>query len=73
MTQISLPTIGIPMKKIKTRVPRLALDTESIRTLRGGEFADIAAGWECSEKGSGNILCIQVPSGDSVVCNAAKP
>ncbi|MBC7977816.1 MAG: hypothetical protein H7138_22785 [Myxococcales bacterium] len=45
------------MKKNKANLSRLALHKETIRTLGDPELVASSAGWECSVKGSGNIMC----------------
>jgi len=54
------------MKKNKASPSRLALWKETIRTLGNPELAASAAGWECSVKGSGNIMCTPLGSPDPV-------
>jgi hypothetical protein len=60
------------MIKSKAHVRRLAINREIIRTLRGRELAEVAAGWECSSKTSGNIACSPDMSGDPDICESAK-
>ena len=60
------------MRKSKVHVRRLTMNTETVRTLRDRELAGIAAGWECSAKTSGNILCSVLVSGDPTVCEPAS-
>jgi|GEM_PF-4404288 len=52
------------MKKTKTTASRLALRKETIRTLGNPELEASAAGWECSVKGSGNIMCTPLSGPD---------
>jgi hypothetical protein len=60
------------MKKTKANVRHLTINREIVRTLRDGELAGVAAGWECSTKTSGNILCSQSAGGDSAVCDPER-
>ena len=60
------------MRKNKAHVRRLAINKETVRTLRDHELAGIAAGWECSGKTSGNILCSPLVSGDPDVCESGE-
>jgi hypothetical protein len=52
------------MKKNKVSPSRLALRKETIRTLGDSELVASTAGWECSVKGSGNIMCTPLGSPD---------
>jgi hypothetical protein len=54
------------MKKNKTTPSHLALRKETIRTLGDPELVASAAGWECSVKGSGNIMCTPLGGPDPV-------
>jgi len=60
------------MKNTKVKFRRLAMNREIVHTLRGRELAGVAAGWECSAKTSGNILCRAPVSGDPETCNAGS-
>lgn len=48
------------MKKTNANPRLLALKKETIRTLGDHELVASSAGWECSVKGSGNIMCTPV-------------
>lgn len=52
------------MRKIQTRGRRLAIHRVIVRTLYTVDLSTVAAGWECSAKTSGNILCSQLTNGD---------
>ncbi len=54
------------MKKSKVNPSRLALRKETIRTLGDPELVASSAGWECSVKGSGNIMCTPLGTTDPV-------
>jgi hypothetical protein len=54
------------MKKSNANPSRLALRKETIRTLGNPELAASTAGWECSVKGSGNIMCTPLGGADPV-------
>jgi hypothetical protein len=54
------------MKKIEAKLRRLALKKETIRTLGDRELVASSAGWVCSVKGSGNIMCTPLTNGDPV-------
>jgi hypothetical protein len=60
------------MRKSKTHVRRLAIQQITIRTLGDRGLSEVTAGWECSARTSGNILC-RAPSGDPEVCGPAQP
>jgi hypothetical protein len=60
------------MRKSKPHVRRLAINGETVRILRGRELTEIAGGWECSARTSGNIVCNPLVSGDPDVCEPAK-
>ena len=53
------------MKKNNADPSRLALRKETIRTLGNPELAASTAGWECSVKGSGNIMCAPLAGADA--------
>jgi len=52
------------MRKTETRGRRLAIRRIIVRTLCTVDLSAVAAGWECSSKTSGNILCVQPTNGD---------
>ena len=60
------------MKNTKVKFRRLAMNSETVHTLRDRELAGVAAGWECSAKTSGNILCSPQVSGAPDACEPAK-
>jgi hypothetical protein len=51
------------MKKPQAPVRLLALKKETIRTLGDRELVVSSAGYECSIKGSGNIMCTPLANG----------
>src|SRR5262245_61051362 len=69
---VALPTIGIPMRKINPNVRHLALKKETVRTLGDHKLDVVSAGWGCSVKGSGNIMCSPLTDGDTAACTPAN-
>ena len=60
------------MRNNKTQVRRLAIHRVIVRTLLGPELTEVAAGWECSARTSGNIVCSGIASGDPDGCESAQ-
>ena len=60
------------MRNSKVQVRRLVMRKETVRSLRAPELEGVVAGWECSGKTSGNILCNALVSGSPDVCETAN-
>jgi hypothetical protein len=60
------------MRKINANWRRLALKKETVRSLDDHNLVAASAGWGCSVKGSGNIMCSPASGDDTVACAPAS-